>query len=223
MASASAVQSRVMSSSLIRRIVTVTTALLIIAGIVGGCGGDVPRKKAGPTVARPPAASDFVDVVDNPWMPWKPGTRWRFVGQTADGTEVTLVTVSDSTKVVDGVRTTVVHDVVRLDGRLLEDTYDWYAQDATGNVWYFGEATKEYDGDRVDSSGSWEAGVDGARAGIVMKAHPRVGDAYRQEYYPGEAEDEARVVATDATATVPYGDLGGLLADQGLHTARADR
>jgi hypothetical protein len=105
----------------------------------------------------------------------------------------------------------VVRDVVRLNGTLLEATDDWYAQDASGNVWYFGEDTKEYDGAKVDTSGSWEAGLDGAVAGIAMPAHPRVGDAYRQEYLAAQAEDEARVVATDAAARVPYGRLSGLL------------
>ena len=150
-------------------------------------------------------------TIDNPWMPWKVGTRWHFVGRTAAGTERTVVTVTHRTRVVAGVTTTVVHDVVRLDGRLLEDTDDWYAQDAAGNVWYFGEDTKEYAGGSVDTSGSWEAGVDGARPGIAMLAHPEVGDAYRQEYLRGEAEDQARVLARAATAKVPYGDLSGLL------------
>jgi hypothetical protein len=100
---------------------------------------------------------------------------------------------------------------VHVDGRLLEDTYDWYAQDSAGNVWYFGEDTKEYDGSKVDTSGSWEAGVGGAVAGIVMPAQPRAGDAYRQEYLAGEAEDQAAILRTDATARVPYGDLAGLV------------
>jgi urease accessory protein UreH len=97
-------------------------------------------------------------------MPWSPGTRWVFTGRTADGNERTVVTATDRTKVVDGVTTVVVHDVVYRDGQLLEDTYDWYAQDHAGNVWYFGEDTKEYDGKNVDTAGSWEAGVDGAEA-----------------------------------------------------------
>ena len=189
-------------------------ALLLVA-LATGCGGSGSAEK--PSVAQDPAkptvpaAGDFVDHIDNPWMPWRPGTTWRFVGKTADGTERTVVTVTHRTRVVQGVRTTVVHDVVHLDGRLLEDTYDWYAQDNAGNVWYFGEDTKEYDGSKVDTSGSWEAGVDGARAGIAMKGDPQVGDRYFQEWYPGEAMDQARVLATDAFANVPFGHLTGLL------------
>ncbi len=169
-------------------------------------------RQADPPVLRHPPASQFSTTVDNPWMPLRPGTRWRFVGHTAGGTEHTVVTVLQSTKVVDGVRTVVVHDVTRRgNGKLLENTYDWFAQDRRGNVWYFGENTKAYDGGTVSRAGSWEAGRHGARAGIVMKAHPRVGDAYRQEYRKGVAEDQARVLSRAGAADVPYGSLRGLL------------
>jgi hypothetical protein len=195
-----------------RKIGAATFSVMLVC-VVGGCGGgtDTPNSSTGPAVSSPPAASDFVDVIDNPWMPWRVGTRWSFLGKTADGTERTVVTVTDRTRVVAGVTTTVVRDVVHLDGKLLEDTDDWYAQDSDGNVWYFGEDTTEYTGTKADTSGSWEAGVDGARAGIAMPAHPAVGDHYRQEYYRGEAEDEAKVLALDASASVPYGNLSGLL------------
>ena len=185
--------------------------------MVTGCSGQAPaaapKPTAGPTeVPSHPPAADFVAAVDNPWMPWVPGTRWVFRGRTDEGRERTVVTVTHRTKVVDGVPAVVVHDVVFRDGRLLEDTYDWYAQDRAGNVWYFGEDTTEYDAQgNADTGGSWEAGVDGAQAGIAMKAHPRKGPAYRQEYYPGEAEDQAEVVRHGAKASVPYGDLHGLL------------
>jgi hypothetical protein len=193
------------------------TAVVLLALTVAACGGRASSSASrtpSPAVAHlsaAPSPGDFVGVIDNPWMPWRVGTRWRFVGHTADGVEHTLVTVTPRKRVVDGVTTTVVHDVVHRNGRLLEDTYDWYAQDASGNVWYFGEDTKEYDGTSVDTAGSWEAGVDGAKAGIVMLAHPSTGAAYRQEYDRGNAEDEARVIATGTAATVPYGLLHGLL------------
>ena len=105
-----------------------------------------------------------------------------------------------------GVSTTVVRDTVTIDGALVEDTYDWYAQDQEGNVWYFGEETAEYeDGEIVSTAGAWEAGVDGALPGIVMEADPTVGDSYRQEYYPGEAEDMAEVVQTGVSEEVAFG------------------
>jgi hypothetical protein len=169
-------------------------------------------RQADPPILRHPPASQFSTKIDNPWMPMPEGTRWHFVGHTAGGTERTVVTVLLTTKVVDGVRTRVVHDVTRTGkGRLLEDTYDWFAQDRRGNVWYFGENTKSYGGGTVSHAGSWQAGRHGARAGIVMKAHPRVGDAYRQEYRKGVAEDQARVLSRAGAADVPYGSLRGLL------------
>ena len=105
-----------------------------------------------------------------------------------------------------GVTTIVVWDRVWLNNELIEETYDWYAQDKEGNVWYFGEDSKEYEnGMVVSTKGSWEAGVDGAKPGIIMEAHLRVGESYRQEYYKGEAEDMADVVAVGVTVTIPYG------------------
>ena len=117
--------------------------------------------------------------------------------------ETITVTVTDQTRVVAGVTTTVVHDeVVDADGTLVEDTYDWYAQDRAGNVWYFGEDTTSYDGDEISTEGSWEAGVNGAQAGVVMLARPRVGDGYQQEYDPGNAEDRAEVLSIDDQVVV---------------------
>src|SRR4051794_39862183 len=168
---------------------TACVVLIVLAGCAGKGSTTKPRAASSTRTGTMPAASRFVEVIDNPWMPWPRGTTWVFTGKTEDGTERTVVTVTDKTKVVQGVRTVVVHDVVHVDGKLLEDTDDWYAQDTAGNVWYFGEDTKEYDGAKVDTSGSWEAGVDGAKAGIVMLAEPAPGKAYRQEYDKGEAED----------------------------------
>jgi len=105
-----------------------------------------------------------------------------------------------------GVEATVVRDTASLDGVLIEDTYDWYAQDTAGNVWYFGEQVQNFErGKLSNTDGSWEAGVDGALPGIVMPAHPKTGDAYRQEYYRGQAEDMAKIIATGEHVTVPAG------------------
>ncbi len=187
--------------------------LLLASGCSSGTGSGAARPPdRALAVPTPPQAGDFVRVVDNPWMPWRVGTTWRFVGDTAEGTEHSVVTVTGRTKVVAGVTTTVVHDVVRRGGRLIEDTDDWYAQDRDGTVWYFGEATTAYAADgTADTRGSWQAGVDGAHAGIAMLAHPRTGRSYRQEYLPGRAEDQARVVGTGRALTVPFGRLTGLL------------
>ena len=99
-----------------------------------------------------------------------------------------------------------------VDGELAEDTFDWYAQDSSGNVWYFGEDSKEYeDGVFVGTEGSWQAGVDGAKPGIIMKANPQIGDSYRQEYYLDEAEDMGKVIKLNESTSVPYGSFDGVL------------
>jgi hypothetical protein len=126
------------------------------------------------------------------------------------------VTVTDQSKTVMGVDVVVVSDQVRgaETNELLEDTLDCYAQDSEGNVWYFGEETAEYlNGEIATTAGSWEAGVDGAQPGFIMKASPEVGDVYYQEYYACEAEDQGEVVAVDVTLTgQPTGDYTGCVS-----------
>ncbi|HEX6263091.1 MAG TPA: hypothetical protein VF097_09615 [Actinomycetota bacterium] len=158
--------------------------------------------------------ADFVETIDNPYFPLEPGTVLRLEGETDEGMEVDRITVLDRTREVMGVTTTVVLDVVTANGELAEKTWDWFAQDREGNVWYFGEDTAEYeDGEVVSRSGAWEAGVDGALPGIVMPAEPRVSDAHRQEYYRGEAEDMFWVVETGGSKEVPFGSF-----DDVIHT-----
>ena len=119
-------------------------------------------------------------------------------------------------------RERIVHDVLTEDGEVTEDTYDWYAQDAEGNLWYLGEDTKEYENGKLKSTeGSWEAGVDGAQPGIIIPAHPKSGMAYREEYYAGQAEDGAEVLSLNARATVPVRHLRSRPPNQELHAARA--
>ena len=140
----------------------------------------------------------------NPWMPLVPGRT--LVYESPD--ETIEVTVTSDIKVVDGVECRVVRDIVKgEDGELIEDTLDWFAQDIYGNVWYCGEATAEYeDGFPVTVDGSFLAGVDGAKAGILMKAAPAVGDVYRQEFDLGNAEDAAEVVSLHgSSAATPQG------------------
>jgi hypothetical protein len=142
-------------------------------------------------------------TIDNPYWPMTPGARWVY----REGAQRIVVTVTHRTKTVaSGVTARVVHDRATEDGQVVEDTFDWYAQDARGNVWYVGEDTTEYeDGRPVSKEGSFEAGVDGARPGMIMPAHPRVGMRYRQEYYKGHAEDRARIFSRRERAEVPFG------------------
>jgi hypothetical protein len=160
--------------------------------------------------------ADFTKKIDNPYWPMTPdgkaGRHWVYRGTEAGESITVNVTVTNRKKVVDGVQALAVLDVVTGRSGLIERTYDWYGQDSAGNIWYLGEDTEEYENGKVSStSGSWEAGVDGAQAGIIVPAKPRVGLAYRQEYYKGEAEDQARVAALDATAKVPFGSFTGCL------------
>jgi hypothetical protein len=146
--------------------------------------------------------------IDNPYLPLRPGSRWVYRETQADGTvQRIVVKVTRRTRLIaNGVTARVVRDTVTENGQLVEDTFDWYAQDLRGNVWYLGEDTKEYEnGKVVSTAGSWEAGVDGARPGIVMLARPRVGRTYKQENRPGAAEDTARVLSLDDQAEVPAG------------------
>jgi hypothetical protein len=177
---------------------------------------------ASPLVSTAPSAADctpvfdpanFVAGVNNPYFPLPVGRTWIYEG-TKDGQPQTdTVTVTADTKVILGVTATVVSDVATThDGTLLEKTFDWYAQDKDGNVWYLGEDTKAFGKNgKVDTSGSWQAGVNGAVPGIIMEANPQIPDAYRQEYQPGVAEDTAWVVQVGGTVTVPYGKVRNIL------------
>lgn len=157
---------------------------------------------------------DFVRTIDNKYLPLIPGTTYIYEGQTAEGLERIEVTVLHKTKEVMGVKTAVVRDTVYVDGVIIEDTLDWFAQDKKGNVWYFGEAVDNYeDGVLVDHEGSWEAGVDGALPGIAMWDDPKehLREQYRIEYYPGFAEDMAKILSVEEKVNVPFGTFDDVL------------
>ena len=150
----------------------------------------------------------------SPWFPLEPGTRWTYLETTEDGEKVRVVVTAtpETREIANGVTARVVRDTVTLDGEIIEDTFDWYAQDDAGTVWYLGEETAELeDGEVTTRAGSFEAGVDGAEAGVIMPASPEVGMTYRQEFYAGEAEDRGEVLALGQQATVPAGSYDGLL------------
>jgi hypothetical protein len=170
----------------------------------GGAGNGSGLPKSSEPVTLDPA--DFTTNIDNPYFPLAPGSKWVFrEGKGADAPRVEI-TVTNETKKIEGITARVVRDVGTEKGQLVEDTHDWYAQDSAGNVWYLGEATTEYEnGKPKTTEGSWEAGVNGAEPGVIMPAKPRVGLAYRQEYYKGHAEDRAKIVSVDATGQIPFG------------------
>jgi hypothetical protein len=198
-----------------RKRVGLGLAVSLLAAAATGCGGGdatvtgagAPLPQGGEPVELDPG--DFTTVIDNRWLPLTPGGRWIYrETDPRGGTQRVVVRVRGRTRTVaNGVEARVVSDVASEGGEPIEVTDDWYAQDRSGNVWYLGERTAEYrNGEVTSRAGSWEAGRDGAEAGIVMPADPRPGMRYRQEYYRGEAEDSAAVVGRgDDRAGVPYG------------------
>ncbi len=205
------------------RLPVLASALAVGAVIVlsGGCGSGDESSSQRPDelapihgrYAPPIDTANFVRRIDNRYLPFEPGTRIHFEGVRGTTPQTDDEVVLRRTVRILGVRCTVVRDTVSEHGRAVELTYDFYAQDRQGNVWYMGENSFERQHGRfAKASDSWKSGVDGARPGIIMPAQPRPGDAYRQEYYPsGEALDEARVVRLDGSLSVPYGAFRRLL------------
>jgi hypothetical protein len=174
-----------------------------------GKEGSELQNAAGAKIDR----GDFALPVDNPYFPLRPGTTYRHEGVKEGRRAVDVFKVARGTKKVLGVTNTVVVDKLYVDGRLEEIAHDWYTQDRQGNVWYFGETIEEFDlrGNRVPAKGAWQAGVGGARPGIVMPARPQVGVEFRPEYYRGTAEDRYRILDLSATINVPYGRFADVL------------
>ncbi|MEO6121428.1 MAG: hypothetical protein ABIW46_04295 [Acidimicrobiales bacterium] len=204
----------------LKRSLTAAAALVLLTG--AACGDGSPRPLTAAATTTSPAAplidpgdggvyrpavepSRFGGGIDNPYMPLVPGSRWVYEGTSEGETERIEVVVTDQRKTILGIQAVVVRDTVTKGGVLFEDTYDWYAQDVDGNVWYLGEATQEHEDGKISTAGSWEAGVNGALPGIVMAARPKVGSSYRQEFAKGEAEDVAEVVRSGESTTVVSG------------------
>jgi hypothetical protein len=192
--------------------VGILTALAMWPGPVASAGAcPIPLPQGSEPVDLHP--EDFVSQIDNQYWPMAPGTKWvsRELDKKGNAQKVT-VKVTKRTKEILGINATVVHDVVSDHGELIENTFDWYAQDVCGNIWYLGENTKEYEnGEVVSTEGSWEAGVDGAYAGVIVPADPQVGLSYRQEYYAGQAEDRAAILSLDEQVQVPYAHFTDVL------------
>jgi hypothetical protein len=209
---------------------TVVGAVLVLAtGCTGGDDGDRDRHATAAASSDLPQGSEptkldpdeFRTTIDNRYWPMKPGSRWVYRETDEDGERLrVVVTVSSITKqIANGVTARVVRDTVTQHGELVEDTFDWYAQHTDGTVWYLGEQTAEYeDGGVATRAGSFEAGVDGAMAGVIMPGKPSAGMRYRQEYYQGEAEDNGRVLSTSEMAGVPAGHYTDALLTKDTNT-----
>jgi len=183
--------------------------------------GDLPR--GGESVNLDPAA--FTTEIDNPYWPMKPGTRWTFRETDDEGNvqDVVIVVTHQTKKIANGITARVVRDTVTERGELIEDTFDWYAQDRQGNIWYLGEDTAEFEAGRITTKkGSFEAGVAGALPGIIIPGAPEPGMSYRQEYYKGEAEDNGEVLSTNEMADVPFGHFTDVLLTKDTITLEPD-
>jgi hypothetical protein len=197
---------------------TATNGLLLatcVLALAAGCGGDGSTADAQTGAGLPKGAEpmeldpgDFTTDIDNHYWPMTPGTRWTYRELDEAGRTLTVVTtVTSATKTLaSGITARVVRDTVTEDGEVVEDTFDWYAQDGKGNIWYLGEDTAEFEeGMLTTRKGSWESGVDGALAGVAVPVDPVDDMQYRQEYYAGEAEDVGEVLSTEEQAQVPAG------------------
>jgi hypothetical protein len=212
-----------------RRIALAALALVIAAA----CDGGTPQRQKATTPPFPAALtaspfrptidpSRFSTTIDNPYFPLAPGTVLTYRGTSDGEQEVDIVTVTRTTKVIMGVTCVVVRDEVKVAGETTELTFDWYAQDRNGNVWYFGEDSRELEkGKIVSREGSWEAGKNGAQPGIIMPGARTVGLAYRQEYYAGHAEDQAKIVSVSETVNIGYGSFERVLITE--DSSRLDR
>jgi hypothetical protein len=205
-----------------------TIALALVALVAGGCGSSGGGSSSSTTGTSTSASSlapihgtyspsidpaNFVRTIDNRYFPLEPGTAFHFKGVRGNTPQTDDEVVTRQTKQILGVTCTVVRDTVSERAGPVERTFDWYAQDKQGNVWYMGEDALELKHGRfVKASDSWESGVKGAQPGIIVPGNPKPGDAYRQEYYPpGKALDEARVLGKNGSVKVPYGAFKGLL------------
>lgn len=225
-----------------RRFIQLAAAVAVAGLAVVGCGSDdtndagaQPDLSSGAEAATNdlPQGDDPVELdpaeftvdIDNPYWPMSPGTQWEYREIDEEGAEVhVVVTVTTATKsVANGVTARVVRDSVTQDGVLIEDTFDWYAQDADGTIWYLGEDTAEFeDGEIASTAGSFEAGVDGALAGIIIPADPADDMKYRQEYYQGEAEDNGEILSTGEQVDVPAGHYDDVILTKDTITIEPD-
>lgn len=207
--------------------------VLCVLAALGGCADDDPIRTPPGTVRTLPQGSDpvsldpadFTTEIANPYWPMKPGTRWTFreVDEEGEALKVVVTVTSTTREIANGIMARVVRDTVSSEGEVIEDTFDWYAQDAAGNIWYLGEDTAEFEDGKVSSRhGSFEAGIDGALAGIAIPGSPVDGMTYRQEYYEGQAEDNGEVLSTEEMADVPAGHYDDVLLTKDTITLEPD-
>jgi hypothetical protein len=232
-----------MNNKRLRACQLVLATTLICAGCTTNADGPSANSPSTRPVDSPPASpsgvptlptgadpvnldpADFSADITNPYWPMKPGTRWVYRGteKGEPSQDIVIVATTSTKKLANGITARVVRDTARVNGHIIEDTLDWYAQDSAGNVWYMGEQTAEFEkGKIISRAGSWEAGKDGALPGILIPARPQVGQQYRQEYKRGEAEDNGQVLATNHLVEVAAGQYKGALVTMDTSTIEPD-
>jgi hypothetical protein len=216
-----------------RTVPLILAATIVCAGCTSSANAPAPQPggpapESSPAAGTPSAATtlptsaepvnlnpaDFTADITHPYWPMEPGTRWTYrdVDEKGEVQDVVVVATPKTKKLANGITARVVRDTVRSEGEVVEDTFDWYAQDSAGNVWYMGEDTAEFESGKIVSrAGSFEAGADGALPGIILPAQPQVGQKYRQEYLKGEAEDNGEVLGLNQLVEVPTGRYSGAL------------
>jgi hypothetical protein len=202
----------------------IAVAIAVLA--LTACGGGGSKSKSSSASSLPQGTkpvkldpADFTTNIDNPYWPMRPGSHWVYREVENGETQRVDVTVTNQSKTLAGIEARVVHDRVSRYGETLEDTYDWYAQDSAGNLWYLGEDTAEYENGKLKTKeGTWAAGVDGAEPGVVVPAHPKQGMTYREEYYAGHAEDGAEVLGVTSQVQVPFGRFQNAMLTRNFST-----
>lgn len=227
-----------------RTLPLIVAAIIVCAGCTSSTTGPATQTSAPAPESSPAAATsspaatlptgaepvnldpaDFTADITHPFWPMKPGTRWTYrdVDEKGEVQTVVVVATNDTKKLANGVTARVIRDTVRSEGEVVEDTFDWYAQDLAGNVWYMGEDTAEFENGKIVSrAGSFEAGADGALPGIILPAEPQVGQKYRQEYLEGEAEDNGEVLGLNQLVEVPAGRYTGALLTRDTNSLEPD-
>ncbi|MDQ3660382.1 MAG: hypothetical protein M3454_04840 [Actinomycetota bacterium] len=219
--------------SVVRTALAAALGLALLFGLIGCTDNGQSSAASSTGLSELPQGDDPVDLdpadftteIDNPYFPLVPGTRLTFreIDEEGKKLEVVVIVTRDTEKISNGITARVVRDTVTEDGEIIEDTFDWYAQDSEGNVWYMGENTAEFENGKIKTKkGSFEAGVDGALPGIIMPADPQPGLAFRQEYYKGEAEDNGEVLSLEEMADVPLGHFDNALLTKDTITIEPD-
>ncbi len=204
----------------------VSIFMILFIFITLGCNKDEVTRMPDTTYQPDVSASRFLNstTITNPYFPVAEGKKYKYEGQTSDGLELIEEQRLNITRNVQGIECIVVNFKAYLNGILIEEADDWYAQDNEGTVWYFGEDVNNYnlDGTISDHDGSWEAGVDGAKAGIIMPANPTLGLSYREEYYFDKAEDEAEITGVNLDVSIPFGNFSNCISTRNFTELEPD-